>query len=273
MEHQNKPVVWVGHYLNPVAISAYAFTSAEDMPDRDPKVWKLEGSIDGQTWVMLDTHATSRPIRSGTNARFTPLIMTRSFCTIGSRSPTFARPRIFNWPKSNWGVKGMSDSGSSGCDDKLRAGTGYQPSHPHRRVRAKRNPFAAQYFASHAANVMVLHLTADKPGGHRVIRSPTRTMEKSPAGQSIDRSRITGWISNVAWMDGREQQGKVRYCTGLRILGAGFYDGGTVEASNGRINSFRCQQPDHLSTRARTMGPFEPSIRGEILHVLHYPAT
>ena len=61
MEHQNKPVVWVGHYLNPVAISAYAFTSAEDMPDRDPKVWKLEGSIDGQTWVMVDTHSDEPP--------------------------------------------------------------------------------------------------------------------------------------------------------------------------------------------------------------------
>ena len=34
----------------------YRLTSAEDVPARDPRTWKLEGSADGQAWTLLDEH-------------------------------------------------------------------------------------------------------------------------------------------------------------------------------------------------------------------------
>ena len=34
----------------------YRLTSAEDVPARDPRTWKLEGSTDGKTWTLLDEH-------------------------------------------------------------------------------------------------------------------------------------------------------------------------------------------------------------------------
>ena len=34
----------------------YCLTSAEDVPARDPRTWKLEGSTDGETWTLLDEH-------------------------------------------------------------------------------------------------------------------------------------------------------------------------------------------------------------------------
>lgn len=37
------------------AINGYAITSANDAPERDPKDWTLQGSHDGETWVVLDT--------------------------------------------------------------------------------------------------------------------------------------------------------------------------------------------------------------------------
>ncbi|MFS0838091.1 basic secretory protein-like protein [Paenibacillus sp. 1P03SA] len=39
----------------PKAVTSYTITSAEDVPDRDPKSWVLKGSNDGSDWIPLDT--------------------------------------------------------------------------------------------------------------------------------------------------------------------------------------------------------------------------
>lgn len=39
----------------PVALSAYSLTSANDVPERDPEDWVLEGSPDGRSWTLLDS--------------------------------------------------------------------------------------------------------------------------------------------------------------------------------------------------------------------------
>lgn len=38
----------------PTLLSHYNITSANDAPGRDPKLWTVEGSVDGQTWIKLD---------------------------------------------------------------------------------------------------------------------------------------------------------------------------------------------------------------------------
>ena len=40
-----------------VKISGYKITSGNDMPDRDPKDWKLLGSNDGENWTELDSQS------------------------------------------------------------------------------------------------------------------------------------------------------------------------------------------------------------------------
>lgn len=39
----------------PSLVTGYALTSAEDVPDRDPKNWTLQSSNDGISWVLLDS--------------------------------------------------------------------------------------------------------------------------------------------------------------------------------------------------------------------------
>lgn len=46
-------VVYVAAY--PSAVTSYAISSANDLPERDPKNWVLEGSNDGANWLPLDT--------------------------------------------------------------------------------------------------------------------------------------------------------------------------------------------------------------------------
>ncbi|MBW8780269.1 MAG: RICIN domain-containing protein [Verrucomicrobia bacterium] len=42
---------------NAQTIKRYTLTSADDMPDRDPKNWQFQGSNDGSTWTTLDTQS------------------------------------------------------------------------------------------------------------------------------------------------------------------------------------------------------------------------
>ena len=41
----------------PVHIRHYVLVSANDFADRDPRAWELSGSVDGHTWVTLDTRS------------------------------------------------------------------------------------------------------------------------------------------------------------------------------------------------------------------------
>lgn len=52
----NAPTVIVYKpFLGPTRANVYTMTSANDARDRDPKSWRLEGSLDGTNWVQLDT--------------------------------------------------------------------------------------------------------------------------------------------------------------------------------------------------------------------------
>jgi hypothetical protein len=42
----------------------YHLTSADDVPERDPRQWKLEGSRDGVNWTVLDEQANQQPFAS-----------------------------------------------------------------------------------------------------------------------------------------------------------------------------------------------------------------
>lgn len=61
VEHHNKDVIWQIDLGTPQALTGYSFTSANDVPSRDPRTWKLEGSNDGNTWRVLDEHKDQAP--------------------------------------------------------------------------------------------------------------------------------------------------------------------------------------------------------------------
>ena len=61
VEHGGKPVQWQLTLARPQALARYAFTSANDVPERDPRTWVLEGSVDGSAWTTLDEHRGEAP--------------------------------------------------------------------------------------------------------------------------------------------------------------------------------------------------------------------
>lgn len=45
---------WTFAFEEPQLINGYSMTSGNDAPERDPKRWKVEGSIDGENWTVVD---------------------------------------------------------------------------------------------------------------------------------------------------------------------------------------------------------------------------
>ncbi|WP_435748304.1 glycosyl hydrolase family 95 catalytic domain-containing protein [Microbacterium sp. PMB16] len=82
-------VIWQAELAAPAIVSSYSLTSANDVPERDPQNWKVEGSADGTTWVTLDT-------RSG--APFAQRLLTKSFTF--TNTTAYRRYRIVFTPKA-----------------------------------------------------------------------------------------------------------------------------------------------------------------------------
>lgn len=72
-------------YFEPVILGAYTFTSGNDAPERDPRNWRLEGSMDGETWTLLDER---------TNETFETRFETRTFIFENSTPYRFYRATV-----------------------------------------------------------------------------------------------------------------------------------------------------------------------------------
>jgi hypothetical protein len=72
-------------YDKATVVSAYAITTAEDCPERDPKDWQLLGSNDGKNWTTLD--ARTGELWSGRHQK-------RSFSTSNKKAYRFYRLSI-----------------------------------------------------------------------------------------------------------------------------------------------------------------------------------
>ncbi len=65
LEHGGKEVVWQAEFAGPEVIARYTFTSAADVPERDPAGWRFEGSADGSSWKILHEMKGQEPAARG----------------------------------------------------------------------------------------------------------------------------------------------------------------------------------------------------------------
>jgi alpha-L-fucosidase 2 len=64
-----KPVSWQIQWPEAQVIKSYSLTSGNDMPDRDPRAWVLEGSADGKAWIELDRRSLDKPFDARLQSR------------------------------------------------------------------------------------------------------------------------------------------------------------------------------------------------------------
>lgn len=96
----NTPVSWQMCLPAAQTVNSYAFTSGNDVPDRDPRSWVLEGSANGKAWVELDRRARTGRLRSDFRPRRSRSSIPLRSVSIGSRSPP--RSGLSKWRKSAW---------------------------------------------------------------------------------------------------------------------------------------------------------------------------
>lgn len=66
-----KKVLWVQYAsAKPAIVTRYTLTSGNDVPERDPKNWNLNGSNDGVTWALLDSQVNQSFVSRGLTRSF-----------------------------------------------------------------------------------------------------------------------------------------------------------------------------------------------------------
>lgn len=153
----DSPNFWIQmKYREPQKIQGYSFTSANDVPTRDPNKWTLKASNDGKNWVELD---------SRTNQTFTARYQKKSY--MFSNDTAYAYYRFDLQPVQGNEMQ-LSELSLDGAV--LRKYTDYrreldlEQSISRVHYTERNVNFTREYFASYPDNVMVMRLTASERG-------------------------------------------------------------------------------------------------------------
>lgn len=194
IEPKAKDVVWQIELPEPEVIGTYAFTSGNDVPERDPQQWRLEGSADGKSWSVLHEVKDQKPFgKRGETKTFT-------LPAGGKRAPLKNYRLVF---PPNPGVShfqlaeialGNPPAAPENYSRSLDLATGIHTT----TWKQDGVTFAREVFASHADDVIVVHLTADKPaslnGSVRLAGAHGEKTEVAPAKEAT--LGFTGKLGN-----------------------------------------------------------------------------
>jgi len=224
--HEGKPVVWELD-AGPVTVrpSTYRLTSAEDVPGRDPRTWKLEGSVDGKAWTLLDEHQ-DEPVFAQRNE-------TRTYEISHPAAARFLRftflpnPGVTHFQVAEIAIDGVTPKPvttmgkaknySRVLDLVTAAG---EVAYEENGVRFQRT-----HFISAPDQVFVSRLTADHPGSLSFKVALDRKERFQTVAVNDHELLMTGTLN-----DGRGGKG-VSYAGRLRVLAKG----GTVKADADKI--------------------------------------
>ncbi len=223
--HGGRPVVWqFDAGKEGAAPGAYRLTAAEDVPARDPRTWKLEGSADGKAWTLLDEHKDE--------PEFARRHETRSYALAQPAKHRFFRftfmpnPGVTHFQVAEVELDGIRPQAAvaAAAADYTRtldlrtaaARVAYQEGG----VR-----FEREHFASAPDEVFVSRLTADKPAALSFAVTLERPERFETVAAQAGELLLTGTLD-----DGRGGKG-VTYAARLRVLARG----GSVQSEGNRL--------------------------------------
>jgi len=218
------PLVWELRLPDARALNQYSFTSAGDVPERDPSTWEFSGSNNGKDWTSLDRHQNEPPFaKRGETKTYT----CKNTADFKSYRLTFAPKKgVMHFQIDEISIPGVAFPGKAapaqvdGYHRSLDLATATHVV----TYKAGDVTYRRETFASHPDQVLVMRLTADKPGscsgavqlkgGHR------ETTQAANSGL-----RFSGVLAN-----------NLKYDTRALVLN----DGGSVRAGDGQVYFSQC---------------------------------
>jgi len=224
VEHHGRPVVWELRLPEAHVVNRYTFTSAQDVPGRDPSTWEISGSNDGASWTALDRHENESP--------FSKRGETKNY--VCNNAKPFRLYRLTFEPSkgvAHFQVAEITIPGVTAAVGKealnvqdYRRSLDLATATHNVSYRSGGVTYRREAFASHADGVMVLRFSADKLSScSGVVRLQGAHKETTAAtGNSLC---CFGTLDNG-----------LKYETKLLALN----DGGTVSAADGKLEFKNC---------------------------------
>ena len=244
IDHPGAAVTWQAELPRARTVAAYAITSANDVPERDPQQWALTGSTDGTTWVELDQRALGKPFES----RF----QTKRFAIEKPGPYRFYRFTFAPQGASHFQVAEIALAGVDLAGVKSDAPADYRRSldistgiHG---TKFSRNhvSFTREAFASRPDQVMVFHYEAAGAGRAGALSGRLRLVSGQPGVKTVADARGLSWSGIMP--------NKLKHACGLRVL----YGGGSVQAEGESIVFSGC---DSLTLLLDARTDYAPSYK------------
>lgn len=212
----------------PKPVASYTLTSANDVPQRDPQQWLLEGSLDGKTWAALDQRTLDGPFASRHETR-----------TFAIKRPNACRYYRFTFVPKGAQHFQVAEIALSGVE--LAAGSADLPADYRRGLDISRGihrttfsrdglRFAREAFASRPDQVMVFHYTAHKAGKPAAALSGRLRLKPGQPN-----TRVVADPSGLSW-EAAMPNGLKHACR-LRALATG----GSVKADGDALRLEACE--------------------------------
>jgi alpha-L-fucosidase 2 len=213
--HGGRAVQWQVDAGEKVRAERYTFTSANDMPARDPRRWKLEGSTDGATWTLLDQR-TDEPEFEQRHQRREYAVTHPSTCRFFRF--TFApNPGVDHFQLAEIGIAGVSARAAGERVDIANYRRTLDLATATATIAYERDGvrFQREHFVSAPGEVFVSRLTSDRPGALSFTVSLDRPERFTTTVSGPNELLMTGTLN-----DGRGGKG-VTYAARLRVLARG----------------------------------------------------
>ena len=244
-------VVWRIELPKPAKVGAYAFTSANDVPSRDPQEWTLAGSNNANDWTTLDRRTLEGP--------FAQRHETRRFAVEKPAEYRFYQFSFVPKNRAHFQVAEISLDGIEATSApppppadyrrELDIATGiHRTTFQHDGIR-----FVREAFASRPDQVLVFHYTAhrgEQPVG--AISGKIRLVPGQPDTTVVVGDRWLGWEASLP--------NSLKHACRLHVL----HSGGRVEAGENSLAFADCQSLTLLLAARTDYAPrYETDWRGE----------
>jgi len=224
VEHQGKPVIWEVRLPQGRVVDRYSFTSADDMPSRDPSTWELIGSDDGKTWTTLDRHENEPPFA---NRHETKTYTCRNATAFRCYRLTFAPNQgVSHFQVAEISIPGETVQGkeTTASVQNYRRSLDLATAIHTVTYQSGAVTFQREAFASHRDQVMVLKFSADRPG------ACTGTVQLRGAHKEITAATGTSLTFAGSLDNGLKYEAKL----------LALNEGGTLQAGDGKIEFKNC---------------------------------